>query len=83
MLFVPFSVHSTPYHLISITIRLSLKFMGYLVDMSSNPMKMHFICVSQYLYEKWLLPQCGIQYKNLLKLGIYYLKYKLYHLNQH
>ena len=31
--------------------------LGYSVDMSSNPMKMYLMCVSQYLCEKWLLPQ--------------------------
>ena len=43
-----------PYYIIFITIRLSLNFLGYSVDMSSNPMKMYLMCVSQYLCEKWL-----------------------------
>ena len=34
-----------------------LKFLGYLDDMSSNPMKMYLMCVSQYLCEKCLLQQ--------------------------
>ena len=38
-----------PYYMIYITICLSLKFLGYSVDMSSNPMKMYLMCVSQYL----------------------------------
>ena len=46
-----------PYYIIYITILLSLKFLGYSVDMSSNPMKMYLMCVSQHLCENWLLPQ--------------------------
>ena len=33
-----------------------INFFGYSVDMSSNPMEMYLTCVSQYLCEKWLLP---------------------------
>ena len=62
MIFAP---NVCPYHIICLTTLLSLKFMEYLVDMSSNPVKMYLMCVSQYLCEKWLLPQCGMQYKNL------------------
>ena len=71
MIFAPFIC---PYLIMYTTLRLSLKCMEYLVDMSSNLLKMYLMYVSQYQYEKWLLPQWGMQYK---KLGIHFLKYKI------
>ena len=53
MTFAPFFC---PYYVIYVTIQLSLKFLGYSVDISSNPMKMYLMFVSQYLCDKWLLP---------------------------